>query len=108
MYRMERVNSEIMKALLQIIQNMNDKRISANIVTLTYVETSPDLKSAKIGVQCESGKDIVKLLNSSKGFIRHELANKLIMKNTPELNFVVDNTEANANKIEELLRKIKN
>lgn len=108
MYRMERVNSEVMKALLQIIQNMNDKRISGNIITLTYVETAPDLKNAKVGVVCDNSKEIIKLLNSSKGFIRRELAKKLIMKNTPELNFVADNTEANANKIEELLRKIRN
>lgn len=108
MYRMERVNSEVMKALLQIIQNMNDKRISGNIITLTYVETAPDLKNAKVGVECDNSKEIIKLLNSSKGFIRRELAKKLIMKNTPELNFVADNTEVNANKIEELLRKIRN
>lgn len=108
MYRMDRVNSEIMKALLQIIQNMNDKRISENIITLTFVETAPDLKNAKIGVQCDNSTNLVKLLNASKGFIRRELAKKLIMKNTPELNFVEDTTEANANKIEELLRKIRN
>lgn len=107
MYRMERVNSEIMKSLLQIIQSMNDRRISENIITLTYVETAPDLKTAKVGVQSEN-KELVKILNSSKSFIRRELAKKIIMKNVPELNFVVDNTEANANRIEELLRKIKN
>ena len=54
MYRMERVNSEIMKSLLQIIQSMNDRRISENIITLTYVETAPDLKTAKVGVQSEN------------------------------------------------------
>ena len=106
MFRMDRVNSEVMKALLQIIQNMSDRRIAGNLITISYVQTAPDLKNAKVGVQGENIKEVVKVLNSSKGYIRRELASKLIMKNTPELLFVVDDTAEKANRIEELLKKI--
>lgn len=106
MFRMDRVNSEVMKALLQIIQTMSDRRIANNLITISYVQTAPDLKNAKIGVSGENVKEVVKVLNSSKGYIRRELASKLIMKNTPELLFVVDDTAEKANRIEELLKKI--
>ena len=103
---MDRVNSEVMKALLQIIQTMSDRRIANNLITISYVQTAPDLKNAKVGVSGENIKEVVKVLNSSKGYIRRELASKLIMKNTPELLFVVDDTAEKANRIEELLKKI--
>lgn len=106
MFRMDRVNSEVMKALLQIIQTMSDRRIANNLITISYVQTAPDLKNAKVGVSGENIKEVVKVLNSSKGYIRRELASKLIMKNTPELLFVVDDTAEKANRIEELLKKI--
>ena len=106
MFRMDRVNSEVMKALLQIIQTMSDRRIANNLITISYVQTAPDLKNAKVGVSGENVKEVVKVLNSSKGYIRRELASKLIMKNTPELLFVVDDTAEKANRIEELLKKI--
>ena len=106
MFRMDRVNSEVMKALLQIIQTMSDRRITNNLITISYVQTAPDLKNAKVGVSGENVKEVVKVLNSSKGYIRRELASKLIMKNTPELLFVVDDTAEKANRIEELLKKI--
>lgn len=106
MFRMDRVNSEVMKALLQIIQNMSDRRIANNLITISYVQTAPDLKNAKVGISGENVKEVVKVLNSSKGYIRRELASKLIMKNTPELLFVVDDTAEKANRIEELLKKI--
>ena len=103
---MDRVNSEVMKALLQIIQTMSDRRIANNLITISYVQTAPDLKNAKVGVSGENVKEVVKVLNSSKGYIRRELSSKLIMKNTPELLFVVDDTAEKANRIEELLKKI--
>lgn len=106
MFRMDRVNSEVMKALLQIIQTMSDRRIANNLITISYVQTAPDLKNAKVGVSGENVKEVIKVLNSSKGYIRRELASKLIMKNTPELLFVVDDTAEKANRIEELLKKI--
>ena len=85
---------------------MSDRRIANNLITISYVQTAPDLKNAKVGVSGENVKEVVKVLNSSKGYIRRELASKLIMKNTPELLFVVDDTAEKANRIEELLKKI--
>ena len=108
MYRMERVNSEIMKNLLQIIQNMNDKRISSEIITISYVDTTPDLKLSRVGIQSKRSKEICELLNRSKSYIRKELASKMIMKSTPEVVFYEDKTEETADRIEQLLKQIKN
>ena len=108
MYRMERVNSEILKHLLEIIKNMNDRRISGQIITISYVDTTPDLKLARVGVQSKDGKNICDLLNKSKSYIRRELASKMNMKSTPEVVFYEDKTEETADRIEQLLRQIKN
>ena len=57
-----------------------------------YVST--DLKNCKVYVSVlgdEKAKtDTMKGLESAKGFIRHELAETLNMRNTPELTFVLD------------------
>ncbi|MBO4412874.1 MAG: 30S ribosome-binding factor RbfA [Clostridia bacterium] len=108
MYRMERVNSEIMKNLLEIIKNMNDKRISGQIITISYVDTTPDLKLARVGVQTKDCKEVCALLNKCKSYIRKELASKMNMKSTPDVVFYEDKTEEVANRIEQLLKQIKN
>ena len=108
MFRMERVNSEIMRHLLEIIKEMNDKRISSAIITISYVDTTPDLKLSRVGIQSDNSKNICELLNKSKAYIRRELASKMIMKNTPEVIFYEDKTEETANRIEQLLKQIKN
>ena len=108
MYRMERVNAEVMKNLLEIIKNMSDRRISAQIITISYVNTTPDLKLARVGIMSKNCKEICNLLNKSKSYIRRELASKMIMKSTPEVIFYEDKTEETASRIEQLLKQIKN
>ena len=108
MYRMERVNSEILKHLLEIIKNMNDRRISGQIITISYVDTTADLKLARVGIQTNDSKNVCELLNKSKSYIRRELASKINMKSTPDVVFYEDKTEENASRIEQLLKQIKN
>ena len=108
MFRMERVNSEIMKALLKIVSSMNDKRITDKFVAFSFVDTAPDLKFCKVGISGEEAKELAKLLNNCKGFIKRELSNKISIKTIPDLLFVADDTEEKANRIEEILKQIKN
>ena len=107
MFRMERVNSEIMRALLTIISEMNDSKIKENFDAFSFVNTAPDLKNCKVGVSGVFAKDLVRKLNESKGYIKKELAKKISLKSVPDLLFVVDDTEEKANRIEELLKQIK-
>lgn len=110
-FKMERVDLEIKNALSAIISQMNDKRISDSFVTISEVKTAPDLFSSKISISFLTGKEadhkeILRVLNSSKGYLKKELANKIKIRRIPEIFFVEDKTEENANRIDELLAQI--
>ena len=108
-FRMERVNLEIKNDLSKIISNMNT--LNGKFVTIAEVKTSPDLYLSRVLISVlgseEETKEVVKVLNNSKGYIRRELAKVLKIKRIPDLEFSLDYVEQNALKIDELLNKIK-
>jgi ribosome-binding factor A len=76
-------------------------------VTITQVKPSPDMRYAT--VYCEplggkNGKAIVAALNRHKGFLRGEMGHRIAMKFTPDLRFVEDQSFAEAEKIETILK----
>ena len=104
--RQKRVNSYIMKIVPEIIEKeVNDPRIG--LVTIISVESSPDLKHATVHFTIhggeKSGKVNSEILNHASGFIQHELARRIRMKNTPKLNFKYSPMMEKMQKIEELL-----
>ncbi len=105
---MERVDLEIKKALSKIISNLDDFRLRDKFVTICDVKTSPDLYSSRISISCinEDGEEIVKVLNQSKGFIKKELAKQIKIKRIPDIFFVSDYVEKDAQRIDELLNQI--
>ena len=86
--RIERVNQLIKEELAKIIQlELKDPRLS--MITVTRVDTSPDLKRAEVfisiyGDEQEMARSL-KAINGATGFLRHELGEKVKMKYTPEL-----------------------
>ncbi len=77
--------------------------------TITYVDISPDLKHARIGLSAmgseeEKGRTFDRL-NQSTGYIQHKLAGKLVIRYTPRIEFVYD--ERKEFRIEELLAELK-
>ena len=89
------MNSEVLKELSSIIRDVKDPRVSpwASIVDV-YV--APDLKTCKVWVSVlgseEDRDNTIKGLKSASGFIRHELALRMNLRNTPELTFISDAT----------------
>jgi len=79
---------------------------------VTEVRVSPDLKQAKVYVNISGDeaerKAALAGLTAAAGFIRHELSERLQMRRTPELLFVVDRSEEYGKHIDELLRQTKN
>ena len=76
-------------------------------VTVTEVQISPDLKSAKVYVLPSSEAnptEIIKDLNNASSFYRLEVAKQITTKYTPSLKFYFDETFEQASKIENLLR----
>ena len=108
-----RVNTEVQRELSDIIRNMKDPRV-APWTSVVAVEVAPDLKTCKAYISVLGGKkeqeDTIAGLKNAEGFIRHELARTLNLRNTPEICFILDQSiEYGVNmskKIDEVTRNI--
>ena len=110
-----RVNAEVQRELSQILRGeIKDPRV-APMTSVVAVEVAPDLKTCKAYISVfgdeKAQADTIKGLQSAEGFIRRELARTLNMRNTPEIQFVLDQSiEYGVNmskKIDELTRDLK-
>ena len=89
-----RINGEVMKELSLIIrQEIKDPRIHM-MTSVTSVEVAPDLKTCKVYISVmgsdEEKKDTIAGLRSAEGYVRRQLAKRLNLRNTPEIQFVLD------------------
>lgn len=107
-YHTGRVNEDIARALTYILKNVKDPRVSGSFISVTKTETTPDLKYCKVYYSHMTGvdKEIKTGLYSAMGYIRHELATRLSLRNTPELTFIKDEGAAHGARISELLAQI--
>ena len=107
-YRKDRINEDMLREVPQIIRNVKDPRVSSGFITVTHCEVTGDLKFAKIYFSVLNGdaNEVKKGLVSAKGFIRRELAERLNMRNTPELNFISDDSIEQGDKINKILNDI--
>ena len=93
--RIGRINEEIQKELSNLIRNLKDPRVQDTMISITHVETTPDLRWAKVYVsflQEEQAADALKGLKSAGGYLRRELGSALNLRYTPELNWALDDS----------------
>ena len=106
--RIGRINEEIQRELASLIRTVKDPRVAdAGMVSVTAVETTPDLKYAKIYVSVldkSASAQALKGLKSAAGYLRRELGRALNLRNTPELSFVRDDSIDKGAHILDLLR----
>jgi ribosome-binding factor A len=92
--RMRRVNEAVRQVLSEAVGELKDPRIG--FVTVTGVETSPDLRHARVYVSVfgseESRRDSLAGLEAAHGVLQSRLARELRMKRTPQLAFEYDPT----------------
>ncbi len=91
-----RINEEVRRELSRIISfELKDPRISM-MTSVTDVYVAPDLKTCKIYISVlgdeKAKSSTMEGLNSSKGYIRRELARTVNLRNTPELFFKEDDS----------------
>ena len=92
--RIGRINEEIQRELASLIPNVKDPRVTG-MISVTAVETTPDLRWAKVYVSMldkSSAAQVVKGLKSAAGYLRRELGRALNLRYTPELLFVEDDS----------------
>ena len=93
--RIGRINEEIQKELSALLRNLKDPRVQDTMISITQVETAPDLRYAKIYVsflQEERAQDALKGLKSAGGYLRRELGQSLQLRYTPELVWEQDDS----------------
>ena len=95
-WRMERVNSTLRQEISSIILTVLKDPKLASIVSVIDVDTTKDLRSAKVYVSIygdtDTKRSTVKVLNNASGFISKNISQKLKIKTTPALKFRVDNS----------------
>jgi ribosome-binding factor A len=104
--RMRRVNEAVREVLsARIAEGLNDPRIG--FVTLTSVDTSPDLSHARVYVSVlgddAERADTMAGLGSAHGLLQQAIGRELRMKRTPTLQFVFDESIDRGMRISELL-----
>ena len=106
--RIGRINEEIQREMSSLIRTVKDPRVAdAGMVSVTAVETTPDLKYAKIYVSVldkSASAQALKGLKSASGYLRRELGRALSLRNTPELTFVRDDSIDKGAHILDMLR----
>jgi ribosome-binding factor A len=106
----ERVGEALKEEIGAIIEGeLGDPRIA--LCTVTEIALSPDGKTARVYLNVEGNdrecEETVKAINAAKGFIRHEVLERLGKRHVPELNFVLDRSEEYGARIDEILSRIK-
>jgi ribosome-binding factor A len=109
-HRIERVNSLIRQEISELLQRqVKDPRLG-NFIAVTEVVTTPDLKSAKVFVSRigneEEKREVLSALTSASGFFRRELARRLKLRYTPELNFQWDDSIERGDHLLQLIDKV--
>ncbi|OHW62804.1 ribosome-binding factor A [Andreesenia angusta] len=108
--RLSRMGEEIKKLVSNLIMNeVKDPRVSP-MTSVIQVEVTRDLRYAKIYISVmgteKEKQDTLAGLNSSKGFIRKEIGQKINMRYTPEPIFELDSSIDHGIRISEMLRDI--
>ena len=111
-YRMDRLNSEMLKCISDVINNkVKDPRV-CGMVSVLSVDCAKDLKTAKVVVSIYGNRDTVKGtfdgLVKCSGFIRRELAMYFRdLRCVPELRFYLDDSMEYSAKIDSILDELK-
>jgi ribosome-binding factor A len=104
--RMRRVNEVLREVVGESVSTeLEDPRIG--FATITAVETSPDLRSAKVFVSVlgsdEEKKSTLAALSSAHGVLQAAIASQTHMKRTPTLTFHYDDTPERTERLHRLL-----
>lgn len=107
--KLQRINEDIQRVLSVHIRNIKDPRIKQGMLSITAVDTTSDLRQAKIYLSVfglESEKELFKGLKSASGYLRHELGQSLNLRYTPELQFELDKSIEHGAKITSILSEL--
>jgi ribosome-binding factor A len=108
-HRQEKLGELIAAELSELLRTrVKDPRVG--FASITHVEVSGDLRHAKVFVSVmgtpEEQKETMKGLKNANGFLRHELATRLVLRYMPELAFKLDTSIEEGARILALINQV--
>ena len=89
------INEEIQKELSALLRTVKDPRVQDVMISITRVETTPDLRYTKVYVsflQSEKADEAMKGLKSAAGYLRRQLGSNLKLRYAPEIVWALDDS----------------
>lgn len=108
--RVDRLNSLLKEVLSDIIRHRVKNPAVSELITVTQVKITKDLRHAKVYISV-IGDDIAKkktmeALDRGKGFIAVQASKEVVMRYFPDLTFILDDSVDRHMRIEDILSKI--
>jgi ribosome-binding factor A len=112
-HRNIRVAEAIKKEMSDLLlKEIKDSRIKNNFVSVTNVEVTSDLRHAKLFFSImgnnNSKEEVMKGLNSAKGFIRTKISERINLRFAPEIHIKLDESLEKGARIISLIDSLKN
>ena len=107
--KLARTNDDIQRVLSDRIQQVKDPRVQQGMISVTRVETTGDLRYAKVWLSVlglRDEKEFKKGLKSAAGWLRHEMGQAMSLRYTPELVFEVDHSIEYGAHINEVIQSL--
>ena len=107
--RMGRINDDIQLALSSLLRSVKDPRVQQGMISVTRVETTGDLRYAKVWLSVLgelNEKEFKRGLKSCGPWLRRELGASLNLRYTPELVFELDHSMEYGAKISRMIEEI--
>jgi ribosome-binding factor A len=110
-HRHERVGEEIAHEINAMLAGeLKDPRLEG-MVLVTEVRVQPDMRHARVFISMRGSakeqEDAIKALEHASGFIRSELIERLQLRRTPDLHFILDHSQEYTERIDQLLKEMK-
>ena len=103
------INEEIQKELSALVRTVKDPRVQDVMISITRVETTPDLRYTKVYVsflQNEKAKVAMAGLKSAAGFLRRQLGANLRLRYAPEIVWAEDDSITYGAKMLDLINSL--
>ena len=107
--RIDGINQEIQRELSDLLRTVKDPRVQDVMISITRVETTPDLRFTKVYVsflQENKASDAMKGLKSAAGYLRRQIAANLQLRHAPEIQWALDDSITYGAKMLELINNL--
>ena len=103
------INEEIQKELSGLLRTVKDPRVQDVMISITRVETTPDLRFTKVYVsflQENKAADAMNGLKSAAGYLRRQIAANLQLRHAPEIQWALDDSITYGARMLELINNL--